>query len=280
MAPACQAPVRRAEARPGKGGVEGPGGGTRAFLERSPRGPGMVASASCPPPTFRASRTTLNGVLDVPAPPSGEPGPCPRHDRRAGGRPRCACPRNGNGGAAAADPLRPAGPPRRHRHDDRGVRWRASPRRSGSGSAPSSSTPRSPRTGRRSSTTTARSAPRSAGTPRRSRRATRSTRTSASTSRTSPSPRSRPWTAASQQLPDFPQQEQVTGVRMSSSRTSSTSSRRYRANQVKLNIETKVEAGAPSETAPREQFVAGLRHEIHAAGMRSRSPSSASTGAR
>ena len=30
---------------------------------------------------------------------------------------------------------------------------------------------------------------------------------------------------------------------------------RYHANGVKLNIETKVEAGAPTETAPREQFV-------------------------
>ena len=28
-----------------------------------------------------------------------------------------------------------------------------------------------------------------------------------------------------------------------------------RANQVTLNVETKVEAGAPDETAPREQFV-------------------------
>ncbi|MEZ0077304.1 glycerophosphoryl diester phosphodiesterase [Planotetraspora sp. GP83] len=39
----------------------------------------------------------------------------------------------------------------------------------------------------------------------------------------------------------------------------------YRANDVKINLETKVEAGAPSETAPREQFVQEAVKEIRAA---------------
>ncbi|MFD1717762.1 glycerophosphodiester phosphodiesterase family protein [Georgenia deserti] len=40
--------------------------------------------------------------------------------------------------------------------------------------------------------------------------------------------------------------------------------RHYRANQVMLNIETKVEAGAPEETAPREEFVRAVLEEIAA----------------
>jgi glycerophosphoryl diester phosphodiesterase len=39
----------------------------------------------------------------------------------------------------------------------------------------------------------------------------------------------------------------------------------YNAHDVKLNVESKVEAGAPSETAPREQFVQVIDHEIRAA---------------
>ena len=39
---------------------------------------------------------------------------------------------------------------------------------------------------------------------------------------------------------------------------------RYHAYGVKLNIETKVEAGAPPETAPREQFVQVVAREIRA----------------
>ena len=45
---------------------------------------------------------------------------------------------------------------------------------------------------------------------------------------------------------------------------------RYRASQVKFNIETKVEAGAPEQTAPREQFVDVALREIKAAGMQHR----------
>lgn len=42
----------------------------------------------------------------------------------------------------------------------------------------------------------------------------------------------------------------------------------YPARHLRLNIETKVEAGAPHETAPREQFVRRVWEEITAAGMR------------
>lgn len=41
----------------------------------------------------------------------------------------------------------------------------------------------------------------------------------------------------------------------------------YQADEVMLNIETKVEAGAPEETAPREQFVTVVLDEIERAGI-------------
>ncbi len=43
--------------------------------------------------------------------------------------------------------------------------------------------------------------------------------------------------------------------------------RAYHADQVKLNIETKVEAAAPEQTAPREQFVDVVVAEIRRAGI-------------
>ncbi|MCQ6272905.1 glycerophosphodiester phosphodiesterase [Pseudarthrobacter sp. R1] len=46
--------------------------------------------------------------------------------------------------------------------------------------------------------------------------------------------------------------------------------KQYRASQVKFNIETKVEAGAPEQTAPREQFVDVAIREIKAANMQHR----------
>jgi glycerophosphoryl diester phosphodiesterase len=42
---------------------------------------------------------------------------------------------------------------------------------------------------------------------------------------------------------------------------------RYRADGVRLNVETKVEAAAPHETAPREQFVQVVAHQVRRAGM-------------
>jgi hypothetical protein len=46
----------------------------------------------------------------------------------------------------------------------------------------------------------------------------------------------------------------------------------------RFNIETKVEAGAPQETAPREQFVEVAVREIKAADMQHRVSSRALTG--
>ncbi|TKV28810.1 glycerophosphodiester phosphodiesterase [Arthrobacter sp. NamB2] len=64
------------------------------------------------------------------------------------------------------------------------------------------------------------------------------------------------------QLPQFPDQQLATGPMIELADVF-TLVRQYRANTVMLNIETKVEAGAPHETAPREKFVAAVLEEIH-----------------
>ncbi|MEU8302842.1 glycerophosphodiester phosphodiesterase family protein [Actinomadura sp. NPDC048955] len=69
------------------------------------------------------------------------------------------------------------------------------------------------------------------------------------------------------QLPGFPEQEVVRGFRMVELRDVLDLVKRYRAKQVKLNIETKVEAGAPEQTAPREVFVRRVFEEIRASGI-------------
>jgi glycerophosphoryl diester phosphodiesterase len=71
----------------------------------------------------------------------------------------------------------------------------------------------------------------------------------------------------SRQLPDRPEQEITPGSRMPLLSEVFALVRRYRADSIMLNIETKVEAGAPHETAPREQFVQVVVHEIRAAGF-------------
>jgi len=63
----------------------------------------------------------------------------------------------------------------------------------------------------------------------------------------------------------FPGQQPDPGARMPELRDIFALVHRYHANDVKLNIETKVEAGAPSETAPREQFVQVVASEIRKA---------------
>ncbi|MFG2168992.1 glycerophosphodiester phosphodiesterase family protein [Micromonospora chersina] len=70
-----------------------------------------------------------------------------------------------------------------------------------------------------------------------------------------------------QQLPGFPEQEQVAGVRMAELRDVLDLVRTSRAHQITLNIETKVEAGAPEQTAPRELFVRRVFEEIRASGI-------------
>jgi glycerophosphoryl diester phosphodiesterase len=70
-----------------------------------------------------------------------------------------------------------------------------------------------------------------------------------------------------QALPDFPNQEVVSGP-MIELRDVFDLVKSYKAKKLILNIETKVEAGAPAETAPREQFVRRVWEEIRDAGMR------------
>jgi glycerophosphoryl diester phosphodiesterase len=70
-----------------------------------------------------------------------------------------------------------------------------------------------------------------------------------------------------QQLPGFPEQEQVKGFRMVELKDVLNLVKSYDAKQVKLNIETKVEAGAPEQTAPRELFVRRVHEEIHRSGI-------------
>ncbi|WP_329042575.1 glycerophosphodiester phosphodiesterase family protein [Streptomyces sp. NBC_00178] len=70
-----------------------------------------------------------------------------------------------------------------------------------------------------------------------------------------------------QQLPGFPEQEQVKGFRMVELKDVLNLVKHYRAKHIKLNIETKVEAGAPEQTAPRELFVRRVFEEIHRSGI-------------
>lgn len=70
-----------------------------------------------------------------------------------------------------------------------------------------------------------------------------------------------------QQLPGFPEQEVVEGFRMVELKDVLNLVKSYRARQVKLNIETKVEAGAPEQTAPRALFVRRVYEEIHRSGI-------------
>ncbi|MEU6355776.1 glycerophosphodiester phosphodiesterase family protein, partial [Streptomyces sp. NPDC047072] len=70
-----------------------------------------------------------------------------------------------------------------------------------------------------------------------------------------------------QQLPGFPEQEVVKGFRMVELKDVLNLVKSYRARQVTLNIETKVEAGAPEQTAPRALFVRRVHEEIHRSGI-------------
>jgi glycerophosphoryl diester phosphodiesterase len=71
----------------------------------------------------------------------------------------------------------------------------------------------------------------------------------------------------SRTLPEFPEQVPAPGARMPLLREVFDLVKRYHAWGVKLNVETKVEAGAPSETAPREQFVQVVAEDIRRAHM-------------
>lgn len=61
--------------------------------------------------------------------------------------------------------------------------------------------------------------------------------------------------------------EMVPGSKMPTLREVFDLVKRYGADDVMLNVETKVEAGAPEETAPREQFVQVTAREVRRAGF-------------
>ncbi|HEV7827150.1 MAG TPA: glycerophosphodiester phosphodiesterase [Mycobacteriales bacterium] len=69
----------------------------------------------------------------------------------------------------------------------------------------------------------------------------------------------------SQTLPQFPEQRPSPGARVPLLREVFALVRSYRADGVHLNVETKVEAAAPRETAPREQFVQVVAREVRRA---------------
>ena len=71
----------------------------------------------------------------------------------------------------------------------------------------------------------------------------------------------------SQRLAGHPDQELSPGERMPTLTQVFDLVKRYGADKVRLNVETKVEAGAPSETAPREQFVQVVADDVRKAGM-------------
>lgn len=68
-------------------------------------------------------------------------------------------------------------------------------------------------------------------------------------------------------LADYPQQQTSPGARMLTLSEVLALVKSYRADNVLLNIETKVEAGAPHETAPREQFVRTVLDEVQRSGL-------------
>jgi glycerophosphoryl diester phosphodiesterase len=74
----------------------------------------------------------------------------------------------------------------------------------------------------------------------------------------------------SRKLGDFPHQVLSPGSRMPLLSQVFDLVKKYHADDVRLNVETKVEAGAPNETAPREQFVQVAAQEIKKAGFAKR----------
>jgi glycerophosphoryl diester phosphodiesterase len=74
----------------------------------------------------------------------------------------------------------------------------------------------------------------------------------------------------SRTLPEFPGQQASPGAKMPTLAEVFALADAHRASQVKFNIETKVEAGAPEQTAPREEFVKVALREIRAANMQHR----------
>lgn len=74
----------------------------------------------------------------------------------------------------------------------------------------------------------------------------------------------------SQMLPQYPGQALSTGAQIPLLSEVFDLVKLYNANNVWMNIETKVEAGAPEQTAPREEFVQIVAQEVREAGMLNR----------
>jgi glycerophosphoryl diester phosphodiesterase len=73
-----------------------------------------------------------------------------------------------------------------------------------------------------------------------------------------------------QQLPGYPEQKVIAGASMPMLADVFALLETYPAESVWLNIETKVEAGAPEETAPRASFIRVVLEEIERAGVQDR----------
>lgn len=71
-------------------------------------------------------------------------------------------------------------------------------------------------------------------------------------------------------LPQFPGQRLSPGAQMPLLTEIFGLVKHYHANNVWMNIETKVEAGAPEQTAPREEFVQIVARQVREAGMLNR----------
>lgn len=68
-------------------------------------------------------------------------------------------------------------------------------------------------------------------------------------------------------LASYPNQRLDPGAKMPTLREVLNLVKTYKAHNVMLNIETKIEAGAPSETAPRELFVTTVLNDIRDSGL-------------
>jgi glycerophosphoryl diester phosphodiesterase len=73
--------------------------------------------------------------------------------------------------------------------------------------------------------------------------------------------------ACDKKLPQHPQQRVVPNARMPLLSEVFELAACYDADKVRFNVETKVEAGAPEQTAPREQFVQITAREVREAGL-------------
>lgn len=71
----------------------------------------------------------------------------------------------------------------------------------------------------------------------------------------------------SQRDPDYPGQQLAPGAKMPTLREVFRLARRHHAHDIRFNIETKVEAAAPEETAPRAEFVHRAAREIRRSGF-------------